>query len=65
MSIQQQANQLLDFNQKFDVVLLDSVVACGLGGAVQGAEVWSNFRLSALLISEIIFSHARRYCLVC
>ena len=55
MSIQQQATQLLDFNQKFDVDLLDNVVGCGLGGAVQGPEVWIYFRLLVVFISETVF----------
>lgn len=40
MAVAQQAAQLLDFSQKFDVGLLDAVVVCGLGGTVHGPEVW-------------------------
>ena len=39
MAVAQQAVQLLDFSQKFDVGLLDNVVVCGLGGTVHGPEV--------------------------
>ena len=39
MAVAQQAAQLLDFSQKFDVGLLDAVVHCGLGGTDHGPEV--------------------------